>query len=367
MDKHTIMILSGYNMRAVIAFLRVCKKNNVPFLVIADSDIDPILLTEYKENVAYIRKNKNIYELYEILRRVMRENDLVSAHIIPTTEYLNRYLINNQKIFEQENIFIPLVEKKLYEQISNKMSFIQMCEDYSINAPKLYQDMSTIQYPFIFKAKSYDTYRGKPIKIDNKFELDIFMQKRNIVEWFAQEYIVGSSYYLLFYFKKDGTYISFSQQNLVQQTKGGSIVAAKCSDIHNNSICKKYADMFREVKFKGLVMVEIRESKGSYYMIEANPRLWGPSQLFVDAKVPLFEYYLEDMGYDVDIKENVVVDKAWYFWNEGLAMSEGDESYYNYDKKELINDYEKLLTIEIYNRPDTKKLFCEKRIKYDFR
>ena len=31
-----------------------------------------------------------------------------------------------------------------------------------------------------------------------------------------------------------------------------------------------------------VVMIEIRINKENYYMIEANPRFWGPSQLFVD-------------------------------------------------------------------------------------
>jgi hypothetical protein len=36
--------------------------------------------------------------------------------------------------------------------------------------------------------------------------------------------------------------------------------------------------------FYGLVMIEVKEYDNQFYMIEANPRLWGPSQLILDAK-----------------------------------------------------------------------------------
>ena len=43
-------------------------------------------------------------------------------------------------------------------------------------------------------------------------------------------------------------------------------------------------------------MVEVKHLSNKNYMIEANPRFWGPSQLFVDAGINLFEAFLVDNG-----------------------------------------------------------------------
>src|SRR5690606_1826134 len=110
------------------------------------------------------------------------------------------------------------------------------------------------------------------------------------------EFIAGESFYLLFYFYKNGAAERFSQKNLMQQPSGGSIIAAVTSDFHRGHVALQFEELFRSIQFRGLVMVEIRGQGDRYYMIEANPRFWGPSQLFVDAGVNLFEAFMFDYG-----------------------------------------------------------------------
>ena len=111
------------------------------------------------------------------------------------------------------------------------------------------------------------------------------------------EYVKGRSYYLLFYFGKFGNIKKFSQENLAQQFEGKSIIAAISSTIHKENICTQYETLFKEINYHGFVMVELRKNHTGYYMIEANPRFWGPSQLLINCNTAFFEEFLYDYGF----------------------------------------------------------------------
>ena len=54
--------------------------------------------------------------------------------------------------------------------------------------------------------------------------------------------------------------------------------------------------MLIQIGYYGLIMIEVKIQDGEYYMIEANPRLWGPSQLILDAGMDLFHRFALDNG-----------------------------------------------------------------------
>jgi hypothetical protein len=107
-------------------------------------------------------------------------------------------------------------------------------------------------------------------------------------------------------------------------------------------------------------MVEVKEYKGRYYMIESNPRFWGPSQLFVDAKVNFFEAFLFENGL-LDKKPVYLADKIIkYFWYGGLIETQknnGSITYHGYTKELFGNEYDAWMSVDVYNREDTKELF----------
>ena len=50
-----VLIFSGYNTRAVIAFCRFCKQNNILFFIVASGSNDLVLFSDYKANVVIVR------------------------------------------------------------------------------------------------------------------------------------------------------------------------------------------------------------------------------------------------------------------------------------------------------------------------
>jgi len=117
----------------------------------------------------------------------------------------------------------------------------------------------------VAKPRTYFSAQGKqlvPQLIINQHDLDKFCDE-NKDDYFFQNFINGRSLYLLAYIGQNEN-ILYSQENLIQQARGGSVILAKRSNFHHSDIAKKYVRMLREQKYLGLIMVEVRldESNG---------------------------------------------------------------------------------------------------------
>ncbi len=107
-------------------------------------------------------------------------------------------------------------------------------------------------------------------------------------------------------------------------------------------------------------MVEIKKYKNEYYMIEANPRLWGPSQLFVDANIPIFENFLIDVGFNIDFKKEPIDYEVKYFWYGGVKQIERENRSLVYHCKIDLHDIETMnsyMNYDIYKRYDTINIY----------
>lgn len=365
MDK-TILIFSGYNQRAIVAFLRTLEVNNVRYGIIAASTDDNIFLTDYSHKVYATRKKKqlNIEDLSDCIYEAKDNLGADRCLIAPSTEALNRFLIDNRQIFESINCELPLVGKDLYETVSDKESFGALCRDYGIQVPNEYTSIGEINIPFVAKPKKYFSVTKEvcsPVLVFSESEKNDFVTNYNEKDFYFQEFVDGPSYYLLYYFYKNGEVVKLSQQNYIQQPEGKSMIAAVASDIHNELESTQYEQLFKSLNFYGLVMIEMKKRKGRFYMVEANPRFWGPSQLFVDDGINLFEDLLFEHGFinkkpvHGEKKEN-----TRYFWGGGIATTKASGSevvFHNYSEKEFNDELVVWRSADVYNRQDTKRLY----------
>lgn len=363
-----LLIFSGYNQRAVITFLRTLEANKVEYGIIASSEEDTIFSTVYSEKVLNTRKEKSLI-LGDLISSVKGCKSKLKADgyvIAPSTEALNRFLLENRAEFEVQNCSIPLVNKELYETISDKYKFGELCKNTGIFTPKEYENIYEAELPCVAKPKKYFTDKGEvytPFIITGEKEKKKFLIECDPGNFYFQEYISGVSLYLLYYFYKDGTVAKLSQINKIQQPSGKSMIAAESTNFHLGDESDKYEKLFNSVGYFGLVMVEVKKSGDKYYMIEANPRFWGPSQLFVDAGVNLFEAFLFDNGLLDNMPEFALTTKTTkYFWYGGLVESMRDYGYVvyrDYSKKLLDGEMNAWMTADVYNREDTKDLFAQ--------
>ncbi|MBK2093359.1 hypothetical protein IB683_05470 [Francisella philomiragia] len=362
--KKVIVIFSGFNFRAVIAFIRTLEQNNLDYAIIAKSSDDNIFKTKYCSKVEYIRKTLELSldDIITGINTIKRNKKVIECLIAPSTEALNRFYLDNQKIFNCEKSFMPIVEKTLYEKISDKFSFGKLCQKYSIKIPGEYYQINEKCLPFVAKPKKYFSSKGviySPYIIITEVDYKEFIGKNSLNDFYYQEYINGRCIYLLYYFDRQGKLFKLSQENYIQQEDGKSMIYARTVDFHIRDISKKFEKLFIEEKFYGLVMVELKVANDNIYMIEANPRFWGPSQLFVDANYNFFEFLLYDFGYLNNVKSKNMQD-AKYFWDDGISNNinlRKKISFYNYSYKLFLEEKDTLKNIEIFNREDTIKLY----------
>lgn len=360
-----ILIFSGSNDRAIISFCRYAEKHGIDFNIVANGEEDLIFLTEYKKFVIGTR-NKNelnldlIFDFASLVKNKTRSNELV---ILPSTEYLNRFLVNNEEALKSQNIFTGLVSEKLYKEISDKYSFGVLCQKYGIDIPQEF-DQPPNEFPYVFKPRSYDTETKnleKPAIINNSKDAEKYVKDRSLDHYYFQEYIGGRCIYLLFHISKSGNYSVYSQENLVQQYNGGSMILAQSSNFQNENVSKKFLDLLINEGYHGLIMIELKNYKGKYFMIEANPRLWGPSQLILDSGMDLFDAWSFDLGLVKSKSSFIYKEQVFYFWEGGISADNDDLNqltFYNgYDKDTLIENYNNYKSIEVYNREDTINIY----------
>ena len=363
---NTVVIFSGYNQRAVIAFLRTLTENNIDnYYIVAANENDTILRTAYKNKVFTIRKNKALEkkELLEIVNSILIKSGAEHALIAPSTEALNRFLLENREELTSKGWIIPLVSSDVYQLISDKESFWKYCKNQSLLVPRLVDLSSAFLTPYVAKPLCYQSSEGQiytPILVHNEQEHKYFLEHYNQSDLSFQEYITGNSYYLLYYFSVCGEVYQFSQENLAQQFGGKSIIAARRSTLHLTSISDKYVESIRKLNYHGFLMIELRERDGFFYMIEANPRFWGPSQFYHDCGIEFFELFLKDY----DIIDSVSIDEKtneiFYFWSGGCKgdILDGNKCvFYNDGFDFITKNIQTFKKWDIYHREDTVEIY----------
>lgn len=360
------LIFSGYNQRAVVAFCREAVRLNVPFCIVACSEEDSILKTAYKKQVFAIRSEKMLVEsdLDSCIESTKVATGFTDFVVLPSSEFLNRFFLEHRAYYAQKHCTIPLVSSELYAQISDKYSFGEMCERFGLALPKELENPEQLSYPFVAKPRLYFS-GGKaktlqPYLILSESDWNEFTRKEEKEAFYFQEYIDGSCYYLLYYLSSKQSDVFYSQKNLVQQAGGKSMIVAESAHIHTLPIATAYADMLKKEGFEGLIMIELKKRGDAFVMIEANPRLWGPSQLFVDAGVPIFEAFMRDQGFEIQTSRLSEIKDVMYFWHGGIAEDQrmGKAlAYHGFSPALLDENLEKLLGCEVYLRDDTKELF----------
>jgi len=366
-----LVIFSGYNQRAIISFLRIVNKYEIPFVIVSSGSEDKIYDSLYADKVCYERKNKplNIESFKPIINYLHCNFPSFDYIFVPSTEALNRFLLANKKYFNNSKVLIPLVDKNMYELISNKYSFRKLCDKESIKIPKEYNEIKFL--PIVAKPKKYFSIKSEslyPCLILNEKDKLKFLKSKLKEEYYFEEFIKGKSFYLLYYISKNGNILSYSQKNLVQQPGGKSILAAEPATVHNEKISSKFISLIKKIGFRGLIMFEVRFDGNDYYAIEANPRLWGPSQLFIDAGIKFFENYLFDLGFNINLTiKNGPINKALkYFWFGGFinTLRKNTEPTYleGMDKEYFLKNIELFLKDDIYKRSDTMKIYLKELI-----
>jgi hypothetical protein len=357
------LIFSGYNVRAVIALCRLIKSGGQRACIIARDKSDPIFKTEYSQWVYYTRNTPKLdIALFCEIRRCLIELVTSGLVLMPTSEYLNRFALGNQSALADLEISIPLVSYKLYTKLSNKFSFRALCERHDIDVPAAVPFLIE-SIPFVAKQKSFEQgglKQAKPYLITNPNIFATFEQGEVADLYFFEQYLCGKSVYLMLFISETETF-AFSQQNLLQQAKGGSMIAAMHSDFHNCEVAEHIVQLLKQEGFVGPIMIEFRINDERAYMIEANPRFWGPLQFCVDNCPQLVWAFLCFCGIMPTTIPQAQARKAdFYLWTGGWQKNRSDShQVQHHPGSEILFEQSlpQLLKDDVFYRNDTMSLF----------
>ncbi len=361
-----VIIFSGYNQRAVVAMCRTLSTCGIDFFIIACSMSDTILLTKYASNVAVVRRTQalEVDEICSCIESVRGETSRTFL-IAPTSEAMNVFLLSNRRRLESSGGMLPLVSERLYRTVSNKASFSNECRKRNLAVPAELEVSESIILPVVAKPKQNMSPDGRtiyPKLIDTEKEWANHLCDPDRNLYFVQKYVHGTSYYLQFYFYSTGRVNRCSMRNLVQQPGGKSIVAAEPASIHNEPIGDSYADLFGAMNFTGLVMVEVIHADNQYFMIEANPRMWGPAQLMLDAGTNLYVSLINDyFGTDHSLEICGRRAHPLYFWWAGFwwPQLEGKPLKWHCAPSAFWSRYPDFFKQEVYCQEDTRGVFTQ--------
>lgn len=317
------IIFSGHNERAVVALCRFFYLVDLPFFLVACQGNDAILQTDWREYVLFQRKNPILtLKLMEEIAVHLKLRDLFPV-LCPTSEFLNRFVLDNRIAMEMMGWDCALPEKGLYLELSDKYRSPALIEGLAgLKAPPEQLPGQWLA-PCVLKPKSNvsDFKVQYPILCEHSQDLQEALEQIRINDWFSQEWIEGQSLYLCAYLDRNGQFGCFWQQNLLQQPGGKSIVLA-CTTVNPGVNVKRLMANLHSMGYFGPFMMEIiRHSSGQLFFIEVNPRFWGPLNLALKACPKLLRLFAEDHGLTPKgIRQALDGSQRWYAWSYGARF-----------------------------------------------
>lgn len=332
MTQRSFLLFSGSNDRAVFALARTFEACVAGYAIIARNRDDHALHSAYRSRIHAIRESDELsLPVLESLLSTVREklpDDILV--IVPSSEYLNTFLLalDREDLRARLGCEVPLVDRELYMALSNKHSSAALFSASGIRVPQQLDCFTPELLPLVAKPLrnvGADNVVRYPLLLRTTAELDAFLARDDVPEYFAQEYINGHSRYLLAYLARDGDAFVSSQDNLAQQAHGKSIVLARTSKFHREPVATRALEMLRQRGFHGFAMIEfIVDARGACF-IEVNPRPWGPLQLCADHACGIVEAFVGDALHGNPRRhEDVWTDKpaaARYLWSGGMAQA----------------------------------------------
>lgn len=316
MAARRFLVFSGHNDRAVVALCRFFDQAGLPFAIVAAGEGDAIHRTRWRGHVVFNRRDPVVTVAW--LRELAdSQGELVYC---PTTEFINHFLLQHRAELQGCGLHIGLPDKAMYDELTGKRSsqalMTALCPELRL---PVNQPDGQWRAPCVLKPRE-NVNQGKvlyPLLCRSTQELDQALTGLDRDAYFAQDFVLGQSYYLCGYLSRDGQWASFWQVNLMQQPGGKSIVLARpCANPGLDE-----ARLFQGLHargYHGAFMLEVIASGRRLYYIEVNPRFWGPLQLALDVCPELLRLFAREQGFSgVPPLPATQPDEACYAWAFG--------------------------------------------------
>lgn len=281
--KPLVIIFTGANERAIGAFCRSLQRDHIDFVLITRNAQDVLYRTRLRRHL-FAQRTLDVLdenEFKRLLREVKMRHPKRALTLAPSAESINHLLLGMRDWLEQEGIQGVAISKDVYQLFSDKEKLLVAAQAAGLQVPEVIEHLSEGQLPFVLKPRVESGANGErlyPLLVRNSGEYAAHTRHYDAARYLIQRYIDGQSFYYL-YFRNDAGVVALYQRNIAQQAAGKSMTAAElvsCPDADTDQRLRALLDTHQ---YLGFIMFEVMESDGRHFLIEANPRLWGPMQL----------------------------------------------------------------------------------------
>ncbi len=294
MEVQNVLILGENSRRAIIGALRIFAGDprvRLHFGVAGLSFSKRALLRNFPEvSVAFL----DFSSPESFVSSLVDLASVIGSYtLLPSEEYWLRIILANREVLNEKGIRVRCPEAAIYERVSNKGSFAELCLKHGLEVPRDCHFPESFSFPFVVKAHKLEKSANVlefPFLVENQKAFKL-LQKMSIdpSKHFCQQLIIGPSYYYCAFYERGEVLLSISQINLCQEPGGKSVIKARPASLPDE-ITGQIDSIFANLEWDGVMMFEIKQdlSTDKFYAIECNPRLWGPSMLCIDNGVDIF-------------------------------------------------------------------------------
>jgi hypothetical protein len=362
------LVFGGGNDRAVIAFLRALRLCGERAHVIARTGGDRLLRSDFRRDVAWVRPTHELSlgVFSDCIDRVRAKAGSGRLVVLPSTEYLNTFLLQHRHEIESMGCEIPLVDRSLYMRLTEKGSAIDFFSAAGLPAPRT-MDPLPADLPVVAKPYRNVSAAGEslyPQLLHSRAQLEAFLRDHVADDYFFQEFVDGESHYLLFHMSQhEGHDAIWSQRNLIQQPGGKSMLLAAPSTFHKSEAASRIVQALRHAGFHGLGMVEVIRTRERDVFIEMNPRIWGPLQFCLDHGQVLLQAFIGETLHDDPSRYSGRTPNSRrnrYFWLDGLleTLRSGLEPAWHTARGSISLTIARNLACDVYLRGDSWRCFA---------
>lgn len=362
------LVLGGGNDRAVIAFLRALRLCGERTHIVARTDADRLLRSDFRHEVAWVRPTHDLSlgVFSECINRARAKAGPRTLVVLPSTEFLNTFLLRHRQKIEEMGCEIPLVDASLYMRLTQKRSAAEFFSAAGLSAPRGIDLPLLLNEPVVAKPHRNVSVAGEslyPHLLHNREAVESFLRCHDANDYFFQEFVNGESHYLLFHISQEQNRdFIWSQRNLMQQPGGKSMLLAEPSTFHESETALRITQALRHVGFHGLGMVEIIRTPERDVFIEMNPRIWGPLQFCLDQGQVLLQAFIGEILHGDPmrhVQRRPHFRRKRYFWLGGLfeTLGAGMKPTWHTSSRSIPSTIARNLACDVYWRKDSWRCF----------
>lgn len=278
--------------RIALAAARSASKNGIAFVVYEYRRVSYWRLTSFK-NQAFLRRKKET--LFQGISRV--SSHFGQTIVLPIGEGMTRKLLGPTTYDLPGNVTLPISSLRAYRCLGDKYSCAKLAIRNGLKVPAIYEweDKLASGSIYVKPKRDFDEAVSRKFDAPMKFR-SLGDAKRSYASsirdsYFIQSEVIGESTYVCGLFDGSGFTMVFGQKNLTQEPRGGSILSCVPLESVPSEIVRRLELLARSAAYQGPFMAEFRVNSEGWYLIEVNPRFWGPIQLAVDNGFDFFMGY----------------------------------------------------------------------------